>query len=185
MAPTKRMNKKMARMRTSKAKALVQYLESPVCEELAARVDDESEGCWNPDLHKPQTSDVHWEEDNSEDEEEECEYTDDECIIEREKEKGDIPKRDAFQIMLRKVEKVSTVFDRVSFPYQRGVERSEKTMKRKAEGATDLQLAAMDSRPLNRGFLQSTGPVNKRRVLPSSSAWISREDLLREANRVN
>jgi hypothetical protein len=156
-------------------------LELPVTPELAARVDEEPP---NKDMENHSWEDspaaVHWEEDASDDEEEECEYSDEECVAEVEEQQE--PK-DALAVLLRRVEKDPTVFDCFYFPYQRGPQPSDKTKKRKAQTALELATAAMDSRPLDKGFLVLPEQWTKKVSPASKDSEPSKEDLLLQSRK--
>ena len=132
-------------------------LELPLSEELRSRIDDESEeGAWL--AHAPLPAEVHWEGDATDDEEDECEYSDDEWEEDWVEARQEISQRNAFAAMIQKAKtQRGNVFDQALFPYQRGPEISAKTKKRKATMAMDLELAAMDARPLDQGYLLSNG----------------------------
>jgi hypothetical protein len=167
MAPTSRMKKRMAAVRAAKATRL----EAPLCEELRALLDDESEeGVWMPTAPQPPAA-VHWEGDATDDEEEEEEYSDEELTADW------IEGGDVFTTMKQSASEGS-IFERVTFPYQRGPAVSEKTKKRKATAALDLERAAMDMRPLDQGFLVRGQALPKDKI-ESPVLWVSRADTLK------
>jgi len=76
MGAPSRVKRKMAAMRA--VQAMKKRLELPLSEELKTRLDDETEeGVWLGPV-SPLPAAVHWEEDATDDEEEDCEYSDEE-----------------------------------------------------------------------------------------------------------
>lgn len=156
-------------------------LQLPVTPELAGRVDEEPQ---NKESENHDWDDipaaVHWEEDASDNEEEESEYSDEECVAEVEEHRE--PK-DALPVLLCRVEKDPTVFDCFYFPYQRGPQPSDKTKTRKAQAALELATACMDSWPLDKGFLVLPERQTKMVSPASKDSKPSKEDLLLQSQK--
>jgi hypothetical protein len=89
---------------------------------------------------------VHWagvDDGDSDQEEDDCELTE--------------TKEDAFAMMMRRAKKGgAAAFEATNFKYQRGPELNNKQKKRKRDAAQQLDEAAMDCRPLNKGFLKKS-----------------------------
>jgi hypothetical protein len=94
---------------------------------------------------------------------------------------------DAFTVMMTRAKKGGAkAFESTNFKYQRGPELSSRQKKRKRDAAQELDEAAMDSRPLNKGFLvkksssdlEATGKPE-----PRLNCWISREQMLLDKRR--
>ena len=94
-------------------------------------------------------AEVHWEGiSESEEEEDELEYSHEECISEGE----DI---NPFTIMMARARQGKEAYNAV-FKYQRSSIQSKKTIKRKAAEALERQASIMDCRPLDKGFLTTS-----------------------------
>jgi hypothetical protein len=118
-------------------------------------------------------ADVHWDGiSDVESEEEDCEFTEGE-------DEGEI---DAMALMLATVRKEGTrVFDSAKFKYQRGRDLGSRQKKRKRQAAKGLEMAAVDSRPLDMGFLvrEAERMGSESEATSSPNCWISREEMLR------
>jgi hypothetical protein len=86
---------------------------------------------------------------------------------------------DAFAVMMARAKKGGAkAFESTNFKYQRGPELSSRQKKRKRDAAQELDEAAMDSRPLNKGFLVKTSTEATAKPEPRLNCWISREKML-------
>lgn len=168
----------MAAVRATRAP---KRLELPLSEELRSRIDDESEeGAWLAPAPLP--AEVHWEGDATDDEEDECEYSDEEWEEDWVEARQEIIQRNAFTAMIEKAKtQRGNAFDQALFPYQRGPEISAKTKKRKATMTMDLELAAMDARPLDQGYLLTSGPQIQKKAMPVQFGENSLQEQRKEA----
>jgi len=123
-----------------------------VPQHLIERVgDDSEEGSWFPG-QQPAPAAVHWDEcwdSESEESEEECEFTDGE---ENDSEELEFDEN-AFQKLLAEAKNIGAS-EGPNLCYQRGQHASVRAQFRAQKRAHELQLAAMDSRPLDAGWLQ-------------------------------
>jgi hypothetical protein len=88
---------------------------------------------------------------------------------------------DAFAVMMARAKKGGAkAFESTNFKYQRGPELSSRQKKRKRDAAQELDEAAMDSRPLNKGFLvkKSSPEATEKQAETRPNCWISREKML-------
>jgi hypothetical protein len=109
---------------------------------------------WEPEAWEPEAipAAVHWagvDDGDSDKEEDDCAFS------EAEEDEED---SDAFKVMMRSVKKGGDkAFQSIKFAFQRLPEPSKKTKKRKRDAAQQLEEAAMDCRPLDKGWLLRKG----------------------------